>query len=901
MATQEVQGRTLAILQEALQSSSAIVYLSSKAIQRVQGGVKDLNPQWVDNLHKDASTHWQTHVPLARDLRDLLSLDPQAVQVADKVLATHGANNPDANLELSYKAISEVAPAVNYIPIAPAEVKRSSIADNYLRNQPQHQPGHHTFKYDPNKTYQNWSEVKHLKDVKIHEGTHNYTILDEKDPIETEYITPVEGAVPRIDESNARVSNQISSRVSSYIRVTKEYKGESYIIRGRTITPDGTRTRPVIQHEQLNSRPTFPYPESSLTYSQLGEPNAQSAQKSAPSQIKGFSTPYKPNESQIWQNQGQSSTFRYSPTPNNQINYVQPSPQKPHQDPINRNLFEQPQHQIPANSVVPQSRPSQPSIEPAQQNQPHTRPSQHNIQQQTQPATQPQTRPSQHNIDPQNQQQPQPQSQPQQQPQARPSQHNIEPQPQARPSQNTTQQANPSPAPTITHPVPSPHPPAEQVEPPEKSFNDKSRITRGGSPEVVPRQAHNSSVSIFPVGQALINISENPSGAKMNSGEAPQVPAGQNQNKEEPAKNSVESSQQPAHPETQNKTIEEKPTEPPKLPINEIDEQPLVDSYSPTHAEMHGNVEFQRFLKAFEMHPPNNAEIHEHSETHSITLTTDNLTYKEVTTVTTSSITIPPPPPAEGPKQIAQQPQITFTTPRNQTKLPDACRSFFTPPPAIRTLEDAQKVAKVLTTTANSAKAEPSHNRLAVVDSKHIITAGRGATLHGQTEKPLSQAPILGVHSGSHGRIALNEAFSHDLVILEGGAANPRELMRLQGKPMYESWASAEPGLTNLRRIVQPQNDQFVLWLNGMHSLAIVDLHTLKSNEIAEFWKIFSADCFANCVTANASLSHIVGLGQSDNKQTFHRWSEVSDGNGEVSSHQLSELLNCSRLSTYFS
>ena len=98
--------------------------------------------------------------------------------------------------------------------------------------------------YTPSPTLTPHSGLKRVEDVIMREG--RYSIRGEPG-LETEYNSPEEGRIELLDESQARVSRILSSQPSTYLRVTKAYKGEVYIIKGRRVYPDGSKTKSVRQ------------------------------------------------------------------------------------------------------------------------------------------------------------------------------------------------------------------------------------------------------------------------------------------------------------------------------------------------------------------------------------------------------------------------------------------------------------------------------------------------------------------------------------------------------------------------------------------------------------------------------------------------------------------------------
>ena len=95
------------------------------------------------------------------------------------------------------------------------------------------------------------SSVRKADDVLVRGN--RYTIKNDG-MLEAEYMTPVEGDIRLLDETDAKVSQVLTNRVSSYVRVIKEYKGESYILSGRSVGSDGKMTQSL---RKTISRSTF--------------------------------------------------------------------------------------------------------------------------------------------------------------------------------------------------------------------------------------------------------------------------------------------------------------------------------------------------------------------------------------------------------------------------------------------------------------------------------------------------------------------------------------------------------------------------------------------------------------------------------------------------------------------
>lgn len=110
---------------------------------------------------------------------------------------------------------------------------------------PSRRPDETRLSYSISGIQQPKSSVKRVEEVDVLRGN-RYSIRDEPGR-ETEYNSPVEGFIQTLDERNAKVSQQLSNMPSTYLRVTKEYTGESYIIKGRIVSPDGSRTKSVRQ------------------------------------------------------------------------------------------------------------------------------------------------------------------------------------------------------------------------------------------------------------------------------------------------------------------------------------------------------------------------------------------------------------------------------------------------------------------------------------------------------------------------------------------------------------------------------------------------------------------------------------------------------------------------------
>ena len=86
------------------------------------------------------------------------------------------------------------------------------------------------------------STIKRSSDVIVNGG--NYSNRREGSSVRKLEV-PVEGRIERLDEKVAVPYKMVGKKPSTYVRVTKEYKGESYILTGRAIGQDGKEIPPV--------------------------------------------------------------------------------------------------------------------------------------------------------------------------------------------------------------------------------------------------------------------------------------------------------------------------------------------------------------------------------------------------------------------------------------------------------------------------------------------------------------------------------------------------------------------------------------------------------------------------------------------------------------------------------
>lgn len=136
------------------------------------------------------------------------------------------------------------------------------------------------------------------------------------------------------------------------------------------------------------------------------------------------------------------------------------------------------------------------------------------------------------------------------------------------------------------------------------------------------------------------------------------------------------------------------------------------------------------------------------------------------------------------------------------------------------------------------------------------------------------------------------ESLTHDLVIFD---ARLTELKRFKGSPMHPSWEPQEPELSKYRRSVASADCSKILWIKGMHELAIFDTQTMTQDVIYNFWKDNHTDCFAFVATACSNFKKFAGIGYSNSSQTLH---VMDRGQSlQVVTRQMSGLLRTSNRS----
>lgn len=334
------------VLYETLRTSSALAYVSTRAIENINSRNPYYSspeflgelPNWFSTLNSDCQNLHHSQTRVGRDLRFLLS-DKDSLKIIDKIETAeielekphtldppitdridvvhkdltgqmgepYKQYKPSGNRQEKMDDIRSVLlnPSSGAVPVASSQSGNIFVTDTQTPAKPV--PGRETAGFggasakapgtqtpshleiknfsNPNSMFKSGLEyspspskrsmaysdvmrmstsssaIKRQHEVKMHD-THRYSIIGESEVLD--YQSPVEGHIDLLDESRAKLSHEISNMPSTYVRVIKEYKGESYIVKGRYINPDGSGSKSI--RHTISSASPRPSPERSSSY-----------------------------------------------------------------------------------------------------------------------------------------------------------------------------------------------------------------------------------------------------------------------------------------------------------------------------------------------------------------------------------------------------------------------------------------------------------------------------------------------------------------------------------------------------------------------------------------------------------------------------------------------------------
>lgn len=124
------------------------------------------------------------------------------------------------------------------------------------------------------------------------------------------------------------------------------------------------------------------------------------------------------------------------------------------------------------------------------------------------------------------------------------------------------------------------------------------------------------------------------------------------------------------------------------------------------------------------------------------------------------------------------------------------------------------------------------------------------------------EKPNIGLWLLPDGDMLYNDGLSHDLVKLD---SKMKEIDRLKGTPLPPSYLETAFSFNQSRRTFFTDEEDQILWLNGISGLSIVDSDKFKVIEdIPNFWKDTNGPCFAMSAVATRDMAKIVGFGYSN-------------------------------------
>lgn len=124
------------------------------------------------------------------------------------------------------------------------------------------------------------------------------------------------------------------------------------------------------------------------------------------------------------------------------------------------------------------------------------------------------------------------------------------------------------------------------------------------------------------------------------------------------------------------------------------------------------------------------------------------------------------------------------------------------------------------------------------------------------------ERPNIGLRILSNGDLVYLDSISHDLVKLSN---DMKELGRIKGYPMPESYLQTAYSFNRLRRTTYSNEGDLFLWLKGINNLSIVDLEEFREiEEITNFWRDKQGWCFAMSAVATTDMNLIAGFGYSN-------------------------------------
>ena len=108
------------------------------------------------------------------------------------------------------------------------------------------------------------------------------------------------------------------------------------------------------------------------------------------------------------------------------------------------------------------------------------------------------------------------------------------------------------------------------------------------------------------------------------------------------------------------------------------------------------------------------------------------------------------------------------------------------------------------------------------------------------------------------GNIAYVDPFSHDIVKINH---KMKELERLSGNPVPQSYKEAATGFFKGRRSSFVDESRNILWMNGMNHLSYLDTETWKATVVPNFWQQGGGWCFAQLAVADKEFGKFCGYG----------------------------------------
>lgn len=117
------------------------------------------------------------------------------------------------------------------------------------------------------------------------------------------------------------------------------------------------------------------------------------------------------------------------------------------------------------------------------------------------------------------------------------------------------------------------------------------------------------------------------------------------------------------------------------------------------------------------------------------------------------------------------------------------------------------------------------------------------------------------------GNIIGFQGTSHDAILFD---SKLKEIKRVKGEALPESWLSIAPNLAKKRSVDCDVGGDIVLWISGNYKLSYLDTMTMQATEIPNFWLCQSQWCFGMCVVMTKDNMKVAGIGLCNDQQSLH-------------------------------